>query len=99
MGLITPELERALKTVSELRMRVILNTLCDRDKHVNAILSDLLLVDAGKYNTASDGKTTTSSVAGQKRQRYEICSNCEKEYEVELNDSSSCTYHPGEFSS
>jgi hypothetical protein len=95
---ITPKLERALRTASDRRLRIILYTLCETDKHVNAKVSDLLLADTSKDSAASNGKNTTTSVVEQKRQRYEICSNCAEEYEFELNDSNSCIYHPGEHS-
>lgn len=47
----------------------------------------------------SDEETTDRAATGQKRsrQRYEICGQCEKEYDVMQNGKTSCQWHDGRY--
>ncbi|KAL8673234.1 MAG: hypothetical protein Q9168_002346 [Polycauliona sp. 1 TL-2023] len=51
----------------------------------------------GSKDEASTAKATWGSVHGLKRvrSRYAMCENCEKEFDVTLNESGDCIYHPG----
>ena len=51
----------------------------------------------GSKDGASTAKAAWGSLHGLKRMRprYAMCENCEKEFDVTLNESGDCIYHPG----
>lgn len=84
-------LEDAIQCAAEPRVRRVLLKICKENPVCReAVTKELLLVTpAGEEDK------------GEKRARYayEICSQCEEEFNVEENDLADdlCRYHPGEF--
>ncbi|KAL8364876.1 hypothetical protein RB595_003926 [Gaeumannomyces hyphopodioides] len=48
------------------------------------------------YNTSAEEGASTGQKRKHTRQRYEVCEQCNDEYDVEINDDTSCVWHDGE---
>ncbi|KAL8364875.1 hypothetical protein RB595_003926 [Gaeumannomyces hyphopodioides] len=69
--------------------------LVDIHKHFSdRLLVDLTTEDAD--NTSAEEGASTGQKRKHTRQRYEVCEQCNDEYDVEINDDTSCVWHDGE---
>ncbi|UPX15091.1 uncharacterized protein EKO05_0005554 [Ascochyta rabiei] len=71
----------------------------NRDRDNNHSEAEMMEPELSEVET-TDGAPDTSHPQRWKRpmysrQRYEICANCEEEYDVTLNRNNSCRYHAG----
>jgi hypothetical protein len=84
-------LEAAIKTTSEERLRALLTSICKEIPEASQKVVKELFVDS------STVKNLPRQIAGIKRpiSRYEHCGNCEKEFDITENSKTSCRYHPG----
>lgn len=84
-------LELAIKTASEERLRALLTSICKEIPEASQKVVKELFVDS------SIVKNVPGQVAGIKRpiSRYERCGNCKNEFDITENSETSCRYHPG----
>ena len=92
-----PLLDEAIKNATESRIRSLLLKMCWENAICAELAGQALLTSAPDTSDPTDG-----SVGGNKkrfRKTFEICEQCEKEYDVEENEKKSnlCVWHPGEF--
>ena len=82
--LITP-LNRAIEDALPERLRKTLLALCKENTDIAVSCSQILLTD------------TSDDEGGKKRKRakFEVCVNCDQEFEVDDNSDQKCCYHPG----
>ena len=79
------QLQKAIATISEARLRRLLTQLVETDITIEATLSRELLTLARRSQSVVP--------------RWETCANCNEEYDINLSQrSSSCVFHPGELS-
>jgi hypothetical protein len=88
----------AIDSISLHRARKVLIELCTESPQARQFLCDKLLVGHGQTSSKDDTE------AGPKRkrdaqQRYEICKQCEEEYDILNNSQDACAWHPGKLSS
>ena len=76
------QLQRAISTVSETRLRQLLKFLVETDKTVEAALTrELVTLKRGTQNIVP---------------RWEACRNCDKEFDTNtIREDTECNFHPG----
>lgn len=75
-------LMHAIEYATRERLVTVVKSLCgyrELEKHIKDALLD----------------NPTGAAGGKKRPRYVICSQCSEEFDVSINDDTSCTRHPG----
>jgi hypothetical protein len=88
----THTLDEAIVGATESRIRELLRQMCKDNEVCRELASRALLVSVDDTSVANaDTKTTKRS-----RKAYEICVNCEEEYDVLDNHRGYCIYHPGQ---
>ncbi|KAJ9609962.1 hypothetical protein H2200_006292 [Cladophialophora chaetospira] len=85
------DLTDAIDAATASRLRMVLHQLCEDSSEAKNLVTKALLLPSAESNLSALGDTTS-----RKRKRYEVCKNCNKEYEVERNNHGNCVYHPGE---
>ena len=88
-------LEEAIETATASRLRTVLHQMCQdshlvRDLATKALLSPTI--------TPTEGTSESNLNGRRKRKRFEVCEQCNDEYEVERNEMGLCVYHPGKYS-
>ncbi|PVH96153.1 hypothetical protein DM02DRAFT_599716 [Periconia macrospinosa] len=86
-------LSSAIETATPSRLRKAFQEICDKSPEAFNLACSALLTKPG---TAAAAEGSNAASAGDKRKRFEICIQCEKEYNVETNDEKSCVWHSGE---
>lgn len=98
-------LNEAIDAISADRLREFVRELCTTSEAARKHFSDRLLVaqalpvvdltteDAD--NKPAEGSASTERKRKHTRQRYEVCEQCNDEYDVETNGPTSCVWHDG----
>ncbi|EAT82605.1 hypothetical protein HBH56_112270 [Parastagonospora nodorum] len=73
------------------RLRTVLRAICTENTAAFKLACDHLLVVQG-----ADGDTDTKRKRDERLQRFEICEQCQEEYDVLDNPDDACVWHPGE---
>ncbi|EJT69656.1 hypothetical protein GGTG_12540 [Gaeumannomyces tritici R3-111a-1] len=92
-------LNEAIHTISADRLREFVRELCTTSETARKHFSDRLLVDLTTEdadNTPAEEGASTGQKRKHTRQRYEVCEQCNNEYDVETNGPTSCVWHDGE---
>jgi hypothetical protein len=96
------ELKLAIDTVTPEVLRVIVTNMCQENQWSRERVASSLLVTEDKVSKdASDdeeypaNEKEHSSTSKRLRPRYAYCENCEKEFDVTENTSTSCKFHTG----
>jgi hypothetical protein len=71
------------------RVRTVLREVCAHNSEAFALASAKLLVQNREHPTDAKRKRDAH------QQRYEICVQCEEEYDILDNDEGACEWHPG----
>ncbi|EJT82512.1 hypothetical protein GGTG_02485 [Gaeumannomyces tritici R3-111a-1] len=99
-------LDEAIDAISANRLRDFVRELCTTSEAARKHFSDKLLVaqalpvidltteDAD--NKPAEGSASTEQKRKHTRQRYEVCEQCNDEYDVETNGPTSCVWHDGD---
>jgi hypothetical protein len=77
------------------RVQSVLREICSELPEAFKLASEKLLVSDGGSNAGAKRKRDEDA----KQQRYEICDQCDQEYDVLDNDEDACVWHSGKFSS
>ena len=98
-----PVLNSALETVQADRLRSIIKNLClisdTAEKYIsNNLLTPEEIVKPGLKRKRVGADEDIEASNGKKRMkiRYEMCTQCGDEFDVTLNYSKACRYHPGQ---
>jgi hypothetical protein len=78
------------------RVQQVLREICTEDPVAFKLACDKLLVGQGAKSQANSDISTKRKREGP-FQRYEICEQCEEEYDVLDNPDDACIWHPGKF--
>jgi hypothetical protein len=84
----------AIDTATIERLRNVLRHVIVNKDAKDIVVKDLL-VDSSKKRKSPSQDTVHQPTKKQKR--YEVCTQCEEEYDVTENNSESCEWHPGSF--
>ena len=78
------QLQKAIATVSETRLRELLKVLVESELTLEAILTrELVTLQRGTHDVVP---------------RWESCANCNEEFDINtLQEDSECVFHPGEY--
>lgn len=87
-------LSSAIEAATPERLRKTLQEMCNKSPEAFNLACSALLTNPD-ISAASGGPNVAA--AGKKRKRFEMCFQCEKEYNVEDNHESSCVWHSGTF--
>lgn len=94
-------LNNAINEVSKEVLVTLAQTLCKENTSAKEFFEKNLFVseDQVPRPDAEDKDEAPATTDGAKisRPRYADCTNCEKEFDVSKNSSTSCSYHPGMF--
>jgi hypothetical protein len=106
-GNIDPILWDALKGASKGRLFLTLTKIIKTDPDAAAIASSLLLAES-KQDTSAKRKTSEVSTSAEEQdvatsgvlpakkvKRYEVCVQCDEEFDITNNNAEACQWHPG----
>jgi hypothetical protein len=85
------QLQEAIKSATHERLRVTLLAMCSKSKEASKLASEELLVQssATKKRKSDDEHSNV---------RYDMCTQCDKEFDTTTNGPESCQWHDGEAS-
>ncbi|KAK5191250.1 hypothetical protein LTR99_001633 [Exophiala xenobiotica] len=86
-------LEEAIETATPSRLRTVLLQVCQDNHLARDLATKALLVST---ITPVEGTGGSNLKDSRKRKRFEVCGQCDDEYEVERNELGLCVYHPGQ---
>jgi hypothetical protein len=86
-----PALLEAINSANIDRIRTILREICTASPQAFQLACDKLLINHAKSSSNSSAKKKRDPP----QLRYEICQQCEEEYDVLDNVEDACTWHPG----
>jgi hypothetical protein len=78
------------------RVQSVLREVCSKIPEASKLASEKLLVSDSDGGSSAGVKRKREQRVTQ--QRYEICEQCEQEYDVSENYEGACVWHSGEFS-
>ncbi|CAI6340737.1 unnamed protein product [Periconia digitata] len=86
-------LVQAIDTATIQRLQKTLKEICDQSPEAYNIARSKLLIGTAVDANPSEGQKRKHELGVQ---RYEICEQCEKEYDVEENGEDACAWHAGD---
>jgi hypothetical protein len=89
---------QAIDSATHDRLRTVLREICIESPAAFKLACDKLLVGQaaiGDANGQANGEASTKRKRDEPLQRYEICEQCETEYDVLDNHEDACIWHPG----
>jgi hypothetical protein len=94
--LVDASLSEAINDATKERLNIVLHAIIQQNPHAAAIASGLLLADdVISIKTGDTDKTPSNEPPRKKRKRYELCTQCDQEYDVTDNNDKSCNWHDG----
>jgi hypothetical protein len=100
-------LDHTIDTISVVKLRQIFKTICKVCPEAKKHAEELLLADTKDAKPGprvnEDGQEDKDALAKEESTkrpvpRYAFCGNCEKEFDVTTNTSTSCLYHTSKIS-
>jgi len=91
----TSQLVEAINSATDSRLRKVLIQLCEDSASAKDLVSKALFLPSRDGKPSSPNQTNS-----KKRKRYEICMECDQEYDVKANDEAGtalCVFHLGKF--
>ncbi|KAH7371398.1 hypothetical protein BKA66DRAFT_469725 [Pyrenochaeta sp. MPI-SDFR-AT-0127] len=93
------QLDEAIKSATVHRLQAVLRDICNASPDAKKLARSMLLIEENVMNAKSENSDVhlnTNKKRPFPSQRYEVCEQCEKEFDVLDNPDDACKWHDGE---